>query len=155
MILSEVKEALTQAEEIAFQLPSGELVPAHFHVTEIGQVTKQFIDCGGTVRRESHVNFQLWNAADYNHRLHPEKLLEIIALSEKYLAVENGEVEVEYQGETIETYGLKFDGKRFLLTPKNTDCLAKDKCGIPEEKPKVAVGDSKNNSCCTPDSGCC
>lgn len=155
MTLSDVKTALKQAEEIAFQLPTGELVPAHFHVTEIGQVSKQFIDCGGTVRRESHVSFQLWNAADYNHRLHPEKLLQIIALSEKYLAIENREVEVEYQGETIETYGLNFDGKRFLLTSKNTDCLAKDSCGIPEEKSAKAVDDSKNNSCCTPGSGCC
>lgn len=155
MTLSEVKTALKQADKIAFQLPTGELVPAHFHVTEIGQVSKQFIDCGGTVRRESHVSFQLWNAADYNHRLHPEKLVEIIGLSEKYLAIGDDEVNVEYQGETIETYSLNFDGERFLLTPKNTDCLAKDSCGIPGEKPKESVAESKNNSCCTPGSGCC
>ena len=49
------------------------MVPSHFHVTEVGKITKHFIDCGGTVRNEEVVNFQLWQADDYDHRLHPEK----------------------------------------------------------------------------------
>ncbi len=85
MNLSEVKTALKKLDKIGFQLPDGSLVPAHFHVTEIGKVSKQFIDCGGTMRQEEVVNFQLWNAQDYDHRLHPEKLLHIIELSEKAL----------------------------------------------------------------------
>ena len=85
MKLSEVKSKLNQLEEIAFQLPNGELVPNHFHVTEVGKITKHFIDCGGTERREEVVNFQLWNANDYDHRLNPDKLLNIIELSEKVL----------------------------------------------------------------------
>lgn len=47
MKLSEAKSKLKQLEKIAFQLPNGDLVPTHFHVTEIGKVTKHFIDCGG------------------------------------------------------------------------------------------------------------
>merc|ERR1711976_1067512 len=113
--------------------PNGELVPSHFHVTEVGKITKHFIDCGGTVRNEEVVNFQLWDANDYDHRLHPEKLLHIIELSEKSLGINDAEVEVEFQGaNTIETYTLDFDGTNFLLVNKFTDCLAKDNCGIPE-----------------------
>ncbi len=156
MKLSEVKEKLTQLDKIAFQLPNGELVPTHFHVTEVGKITKHFIDCGGTVRNEEVVNFQLWSAEDYNHRLHPEKLLEIIELSERILEIEDLEVEVEYQAETIGKYGLDFDGKNFLLTQKQTDCLAKDKCGIPVEKEKVELTTlADNGPSCTPGSGCC
>lgn len=154
MKLSEVKSALQQLETIAFQLPNGKLVPAHFHVTEIGEINKNFIDCGGTVRNEKVVNFQLWSARDYNHRLHPEKLVEIIELSEKTLNIGNFEVEVEYQGATIEKFGLDFDGKNFLLTTKQTDCLAKEKCGIPVEKKKVELSNLTGSSC-TPGSGCC
>ncbi len=33
-------------------LPSGGLVPSHFHITEVGRVQKTFVDCGGT-RRET------------------------------------------------------------------------------------------------------
>ncbi|OMP29992.1 DUF6428 family protein [Mangrovimonas sp. DI 80] len=154
MKLSEVKKHLEQLDTLAFQLPNGTLVPEHFHVTEIGKITKHFIDCGGTVRQEEVINFQLWNANDYNHRLHPEKLMHIIELSEKTLGLNDSEIEVEYQGETIQKFGLDFDGTNFQLTTKQTDCLAKDNCGIPAQKPKVKLSDLQN-ACCTPNSGCC
>ena len=155
MKLSEIKQHLSTLETIAFKLPNGTLVPSHFHVTEVGKIDKHFIDCGGTVRKESVINFQLWEENDYDHRLHPEKLVHIIELSEKVLGLEDLEIEVEYQGETIGKYNLDFDGKHFLLTNKQTDCLAKDKCGIPAEKPKVKLAELQNASCYTPESGCC
>lgn len=155
MKLSHVKTALKELETIAFQLPSGALVPNHFHVTEVGKITKHFIDCGGTVRTEEVVNFQLWNANDYDHRLHPEKLLNIIELSEKTLGIEDLEIEVEYQADTIGKFGLGFDGKNFLLTNKQTDCLAKDKCGIPEKKQKLEFSELTTGQSCEPGSGCC
>lgn len=155
MKLSQVKDILKDVKTISFQLPDNSLVPSHFHVTEVGEITKRFIDCGGTVRKETVVNFQLWNANDYDHRLHPEKLLKIIELSEKTLAIDNNEIEVEYQGTTIQKFGLDFDGNQFLLTTKQTDCLAKDACGIPAEKPKVRISKMSTQSCCSPKSGCC
>ena len=155
MKLSEIKKHLSNLNIIAFELPNGELVPRHFHVTEVGKITKHFIDCGGTVRNEEVVNFQLWQADDYDHRLHPEKLVKIIELSEQTLGIDDLEIEVEYQGTTIEKYTLDFNGTNFLLTSKQTDCLAKDNCGIPEKKPKVRLSDLQNQNACTPNSGCC
>ncbi len=151
MKLSEVKETLTGMSELTFRLEDGTTVPAHFHVTEVGSVKRHFIDCGGTVRKDEAINFQLWSANDHDHRLAAAKLLSIIELSEDKLGLTDQEVEVEYQTSTIGTYKLEFDGKAFVLTNTKTDCLAKDKCGIPEEKPKVAVA----QSCCTPGGGCC
>ena len=156
MKLSEVKSALGKLDTIAFQLPTGELVPTHFHVTEVGKIAKHFIDCGGTVRNEQVANFQLWNADDYNHRLHPEKLLNIIELSEKVLEMGDLQVEVEYQAETIGKFGLDFDGVNFQLTSKQTDCLAKDNCGVPKQKSKVRLSTLQaTDASCTPGSGCC
>ncbi|WP_291868891.1 DUF6428 family protein [Maribacter sp.] len=156
MKLSEIKKHLIHLEKIAFKLPNGELVPRHFHVTEIGKVTKKFIDCGGTLRNEQVANFQLWNADDYDHRLNPEKLIHIIELSEKVLELEDLDIEVEYQGETIGKFGLDFDGTNFVLTNKQTDCLAKDNCGIPEEKSKSNLTELQTTkTTCNPKSGCC
>jgi hypothetical protein len=155
MKLSEIKNYLNKLEKIAFQLPDGSLVPKHFHVTEVGKVTKHFIDCGGTIRNEEVVNFQLWEAADYDHRLHPEKLIHIIELSEKTLHIGDLEIEVEYQGKTIEKYDVGFDGTTFLLETKQTDCLAKDKCNVPEPKRKVVVEKLQATNSCAPNSGCC
>jgi len=155
MKLSQIKRTLVDLESIAFQLPNGELVPRHFHVTEVGMITKNFIDCGGTLRNEEVINFQLWSANDYDHRIHPEKLLHIIELSEKTLGLPDLDIEVEYQGETIGKYGLDFDGTNFLLTTKATDCLAKENCGIPASKPKVKPPELQTAECCAPGSGCC
>nr|WP_299338709.1 DUF6428 family protein [Allomuricauda sp.] len=157
MKLSKIKEKLSNLDRISFKLPNGEIVPSHFHVTEVGKINKSFIDCGGTVRNEEVVSFQLWEANDYDHRLHPEKLVRIIELSESVLKLPDAEIEVEYQGDTIGKYGLDFDGVHFLLTQKVTDCLAKDKCGIPQEKPRIRLTQlamAKNNGC-EPGSGCC
>ena len=155
MNLSEIKSHLKNLDTIAFELPDGSLVPNHFHVTEVGKIHKHFIDCGGTVRKEEVANFQLWNANDYDHRLHPEKLLHIIELSEKVLEMDDLEIEVEYQSETIGKFGLAFNGSNFLLTTKQTDCLAKDNCGIPDKKQKIKMADLNKTKSCTPNSGCC
>ncbi len=157
MKLSEFKKQLDSTQELNFILPNGTFVPQHFHVTEVGQVNKHFIDCGGTVRNEKTVNFQLWKANDLDHRLAPQKLISIISLSEKVLGVEDAEIEVEYQNDTIGKYGVDFNGKDFVLTNKQTDCLASDSCGIPSEKQKVNLKDLQSASagCCTPGGGCC
>jgi hypothetical protein len=157
MKLSDFKKQLSTITDINFVLQNGTVVPKHFHVTEVGQVTKSFIDCGGTVRNEKVVNFQLWEANDFDHRLAPQKLNEIIALSEKILGIEDAEIEVEYQSETIGKYGVEFNGKDFVLTTTQTNCLAQDKCGIPPEKLKVSLSDlqNTNQSCCTPGGKCC
>ena len=45
--------------------------------------------------KENVINFQLWSSTDYDHRLHPEKLVNIINLSEEKLGLEDAEIEVE------------------------------------------------------------
>lgn len=155
MKLSQLKAQLPFMEELLFVLPNGSFVPKHFHVTEVGQVTKHFIDCGGTVRNEKVVNFQLWNASDTSHRLEPQKLTKIISLSEKILGVEDAEIEVEFQSDTVGKYGLEYNGEHFILTAKQTACLASDSCGT-GSKQKIKLGESApKESCCTPGGGCC
>jgi len=156
MKLEILKGLLSGLEKIAFQLPDGKLVPSHFHVTEVGKISKDFIDCGGKRRQEEVISLQLWEADDYDHRLHPEKLVHIIELSQKTLGFGNLDVEVEYQGSTIGKYGLDFDGSSFLLTSKQTDCLARENCGVPENKVKFDIsGMAADSSACTPGGGCC
>lgn len=151
MKLSDVKQALHQVSAVTFKLPDGSYVPQHFHVTEVGLVTRHFIDCGGVERKETAVNFQLWQAGDYDHRLAPQKFLRILDLSKKVLGdADDLNIEVEYQQGTIGKFGLEFDGKDFMLTTKQTACLAQDACGIPPKKMPV-----KEASCCSPKGGCC
>jgi len=158
MKLSEIKSLLDTIQQLSFKLPNGSFVPENFHVTEVGLITKNFIDCGGTIRKETVVNFQLWeDSNDEDHRLKPAKLSKIIALSEKALGIDDFEIEVEYQEGTIGKYDLGFDGQSFLLLNKQTACLASDQCGVPNSKKKVSlseIGADDTNSC-TPGGGCC
>ena len=157
MKLSDLKNKLGTLSGVSFTQPDGNPVPAHFHITEVGLTTKNFIDCGGTVREEKVVNFQLWEANDLDHRLTAAKLLNIISLSEKALNIGDHEVEVEYQTNTIGRYGVDVNKEGFVLVPKNTNCLASDSCGIPKEKQKLNLVElgSTSNTCCAPGSGCC
>ena len=118
-----------------FILPSGSHVPAHFHLTEVGRVEKSFIDCGGTVRSATTCLLQLWVANDVEHRLQCEKFANIIAMAEPLLKSTEMEVEVEYGKDVAATYSIdhavaSFGTIQFFLAGKQTDCLAKEKCGI-------------------------
>lgn len=147
MRISEIKNILANLQAVNFKLPDGSYVPQHFHVTEVGLITKHFIDCGGIERKETVANFQLWEAGDYDHRLAPQKFLHILNLCHKVLGDTDLEIEVEYQQDTIGKFGLEFDGKDFVLKPKQTACLAQDACGIPSKE--------QAQSCCSPKGGCC
>ena len=157
MKLSEIKQILNTVKAVNFQLPNGSYVPEYFHVTEVGLITKNFIDCGGTVRKEAVVNFQLWDANDFEHRLKPQKLIQIIELSEKVLGIEDFEIEVEYQDHTIGKYDLDFNGTDFQLINKQTACLAQENCGVPTEKSKLNLTqlNTNNSNSCSPGGSCC
>lgn len=155
MKLSEIKIHLRKAETVNFKLQNGKTVPEHFHVTEVGVVTKHFIDCGGTIRNEKVANFQLWDANDFEHRLKPANLLNIIKLSEEKLGMEDLEIEVEYQADTIGKYDLDFNGENFVLVSKQTACLAAESCGIPNEKLKINLAEVTTQNSCKPGGGCC
>jgi hypothetical protein len=151
MLLSEFKDKLKTVTEVTFLNPDGAEVPKHFHITEVGQINKRFIDCGGTVRNENVISMQLWESIDFWHRIEPSKLISIIDISIDKLGIDNHEIEIEYQGDTIGKYGVQFDNGTFKLTATYTACLASDKCGIPSFEKVIETV----QSCCSPNSGCC
>ena len=173
MKVSQFKQHLHGLTSLNFIKPNQEVVPVHFHVTEIGLHVRHFVDCGGTMRNENKASLQLWVADDVDHRLMPSKLIDLIESSETLFGIESLELEVEYQGLTIERYGIDFAISGFQLISLETDCLAPDRCGIPRssmEKKKVGLSElgirsfaltnestdnTQSSMGCTPGSGCC
>ena len=153
MKLSTFKKTLSELDTLKFQLPDGHFVPAHFHITEVGNLTRNYIDCGGIVRQENKISIQLWVASDNDHRLKPDKVLDILKLAEKQFELSNIDVEVEYQQSTIGSFKLACEGSVYQLINTHTTCLAQDKCGISQEKPRVRL--TPKGLSCNPESDCC
>lgn len=153
MNITELKSILEQnaAKGIVFHLPDQVTIPVHFHITEVGHVQKDFIDCGGTRRSTSSCVLQAWVAAnDEDHALTAGKLASILKLAGKILPSDELEVEVEFEAPYISQFPIESaeadgDAVVFRLTTKHTDCLAKEQCGL----------ESSNSSCCSTESSCC
>ena len=119
---------------ISIMLPSGEFVASHFHITEVGKSTKQFVDCGGTKREAINGILQVWVATDTHHRLNTTKLAKIMKAASSFLT-DDLSIIVEFGEETISQYPLGDvevtpKGLLFILGNKPTACLAPDKCGV-------------------------
>ena len=157
MNLTTLKTNLRQHADLNVRLvlPDGDPIPADFHVTEVGHVVKNFIDCGGTVRRVEACLLQTWVAAnDAEHRLSAEKLVKILDLAAKVVSLDELEVEVEYEPCCVAQYKIDhaeaIGGEiRFQLAHKHTDCLAKEACGLAADAVGAGCG------CGTSDGKCC
>jgi thioredoxin type arsenate reductase len=118
-----------------FMLPDGSFIPAHYHITEVGRVQKDFIDCGGTVRSKTSCVLQVWVATDVDHRLETTKLAKIIDIARPLLQSDDLPVEVEYEDAVVSQYPLGGaevtpSGLLFTLGTKHTACLAPETCGV-------------------------
>jgi len=121
---------------LVFRFPSGETLPLHFHITEVGKVTKDFVDCGGA-RRTSHTcRLQTLVANDVDHRLLTDKLSGILAKTIEVLSLDGDlTVDVEIQRETIAVYEIAScavanNTLTFTLQPTKTACLAPEACKL-------------------------
>lgn len=137
MNVSEFRSVLMEHPEAAIHLmlPGGEFVPGHFHVTEVGRVQKDFIDCGGTQRSTVSCVLQIWVATDTAHRLTAGKLAGILQLATPLLKSDTMPIEVEYEGLVVSQFPVAAvevtpSGLLFHLGTKHTDCLAPDRCGV-------------------------
>ena len=144
MKLTELKIYLAKhpGNNVRFVLPTGTKVPPHAHVTEVAQVDKKFIDCGGTMRTDSVCRLQTWFQDDTDHRLTAGKLLQILEKSRSVVTDENLEVEIEHEAPFVSQFPIEGIEETngtftFKLGIKHTDCLAQDRCLPPKSAGKM------------------
>jgi hypothetical protein len=161
-------------QNLRIVLPNSEEVAPHFHITEVGHVTKSFMDCGGTRRKTESCLLQTWVHSDVDHRLETDKLAHILRIAGDVLPALDLPVEIEHEAGVVSQYPVvsgSSDGQTLTLTTdlKHTACLAMDLCcapataaenamastiaapaKAPSEKPRIKAG-----ACCSPKNGCC
>lgn len=132
-----------------FVLPDGEKIPAHAHVTEVGHVTRNFIDCGGLTGSEEVVVLQTHVSGDTEHRLRADRFAKILLLGDRVVPHGDFDVEIEYDCCVVAQYPVwetrvVGDHLDIVLGRKATQCRARER-----EKMKGA------DECCAARSACC
>ena len=135
-----------------FVLPTGDFIPPHAHVTEVGHVAKNFIDCGGVTGKSETVLLQTHVGQDTDHRLRSDRFAKILQLGERVLPHDQLEVEVEYDCCVVAQYPVsevKVAGEHLdlILGKRRTQCLAQER--------RKAAGEVQPEACCATASACC
>lgn len=153
---------------LQFEYATGKWVDAAYHITEIKQAEITSVDCGGDLNKWTEVIVQLWEpqAEQTDRAMKVEKALSIVNLVEKSLSLNStAVVKIEFgnsQFDTRQMYPAQFlirdENLIVKLNPDQTQCKAigrGETCGD-NTKPKVQLSTlGKQDSCCTPASGCC
>jgi hypothetical protein len=153
MKLSDLRAILERQPDTLprFVLPDGDSIPAHAHVTEVGHVAKNFIDCGGVIGRKETALLQTHVGLDTDHRLRSDRFAKILQLGERVLPHNDLEVEVEYDCCVVAQYPViavrsAGDHLDIVLGKRRTQCLA-------QERRKETLAP---DACCAPAvSACC
>src|SRR4029453_13461360 len=132
-----------------FVLPDGDYIPAHAHVTEVGHVVRNFIDCGGLTGKEEKVVLQTHVGNDTDHRLRSDRFAKILRLGNSVIPSAGLDVDVEYNCCVVTQYPIAeaaADGEHLylILQRGRTHCRARER-----RESKTATG------CCASPATCC
>ena len=134
MILRELQNVLeaNPGRFPRFILPDGDYIPAHAHVTEVGHVVRNFIDCGGLAGKEEKALLQTHVGNDIDHRLRSDRFAKILKLGSRVIPSADLDVDVEYDGCVVAQYPIaeaRLDGKHLnlILRHGRTQCRAQER----------------------------
>lgn len=147
-------------KSLLFEYKQGSLVGANYHITEVKNITIDAVDCGAKTDFWKETIIQLWESPlekDKRDYMTSYKALSILNKVDSIKPMEKGvEVKFEYSNADFHTAQLfvsdfEVDSDQLIikLSVEQTDCKAKDTCGVPEEKVLQVEG------ACAPGSGCC
>ena len=151
MTLHDLQDALEANPKLfpRFVLPNGDYIPAHAHLTEVGHVVRNFIDCGGLTGKEEKAVLQTHVGNDTNHRLRSERFAKILQLGNRVIPSAELDVAVEYDCCVVAQYPVaeaRADGEHLnlILRRDRTQCRARER-----RQPETAA------ACCATSAACC
>jgi hypothetical protein len=151
MMFHDLQNVLAANPELfpRFVLPDGDYIPAHAHVTEIGHVVRNFIDCGGLTGKEEKAVLQTHVGNDTDHRLRSDRFAKILRLGNRVIPSADLNVDVEYDCCVVAQYPIaeaRPDGDHLnlILRRGRTQCRAR------ERRERETATD-----CCATSAACC
>ena len=145
---------------LLFEYAPEKFVGANYHITEVKHVKIDSVDCGSGTDAWNETIIQLWESPsekgkrDYMSTFKALGILKKVGQMKPYDM--DAEIKFEYSNDTFHTaqlflndYSISEKQVILKLGVQQTDCKAKETCGVPEPAMAEAEG------CCTPGSGCC
>ncbi|QCX01399.1 hypothetical protein FGM00_15250 [Aggregatimonas sangjinii] len=148
-------------KKLLFEYTPGNYVAPNYHITEVKNITIDSVDCGAGVDFWKETIIQLWESPDEKDTLDymtASKALGILNKVDQIKPMERAvEVKFEYSNRHFHTAQLfvndvmlQDDTLMLKLGVEQTDCKARETCGVPAE-----VNNLSDNTSCAPGSGCC
>ena len=151
MTFHDLENALQANPELfpRFVLPDGDYIPAHAHLTEVGHLVRNFIDCGGLTGKEEKFVPQTHVGNDTDHRLRSERFAKILQLGNRVIPSADLDVEVEYDCCVVAQYPIAEatpDGEHLdlILQRGRTQCRARERRQV-----------KTHETCCATAEVCC
>lgn len=147
-------------KELLFEYKEGKFVAANYHITEVKNSAIKSVDCGARSDTWNETIIQLWespNEIGKRDFMKAEKALSILEQTDKiYKMDKEAAVLFEYSNDhfhkaNLEIHDIELTSEKiiFKLFVSQTDCKAKDECGV-----KATVEPIEEIACCD-QSGCC
>lgn len=144
---------------LLFEYAPNLLVGANYHITEVKHLTIDSIDCGAQTDAWKETIIQLWESPDELGKTEYMTAYKAIAIFNKVAKmktfISDAEAKIEYSNATFHTaqlfindYVINGNNLIIKLAIEQTDCKAKELCGVPEKT-------EEPNLSCSPTSGCC
>jgi Family of unknown function (DUF6428) len=132
-----------------FVLPNGDYIPAHAHVTEVGHVVRNFVDCGRLTGKEEKVVLQTHVGDDTDHRLRSDRFAKILQIGSRVIPNADLDVDVEYDCCVVAQYPIakatpEGEHLNLILQHGRTQCRAAER----RESETAAA-------CCATSAACC
>lgn len=148
-------------KSLVFEYQTGKNVGANYHITEVKNITVDSVDCGAGTDYWKETIIQLWESPtekDKRDYMSAYKAMGILSKVDRIKPmVKEAEVKFEYSNAHFHTaqlfvndHTIKVDTLLMHLGVEQTDCKAKETCGVPE----MSVQENSSNAC-APGSGCC
>lgn len=144
---------------LLFEYAPNQLVGANYHITEVKHLTIESVDCGAQTDAWKETIIQLWESPNELGKTEYMTSYKAIAILKKVATMKSfvldAEAKIEYSNATFHTaqlfindYIIKDNNLIIKLAIEQTDCKAKELCGVPEKL-------EETNMSCSPTSGCC
>lgn len=150
-----------QDKSLLFEYAPNLLVGANYHITEVKHIAIASVDCGAQEDAWNETIIQLWESPSELGKTEYMTAYKALAILKKVNSIKSfdldTQVKFEYGNSQFHTTQLAVSSFEVLnqailikLTTEQTDCKAKDLCGIPEQNIE-----NKEQSCCEPGGNCC